>query len=116
MFKSAAVVGLLVVLTGCGDEPAARPVKEPTAKNPVNSEAIARAIEARLEKGAPLRVVVACPTDIEWKAGTTFRCLVKDPSGRSKARVTLGRSRDGVGGPSSGSGRTAQGEYVWTMD
>lgn len=116
MVRSAVVVGVLVVLTACGEEPAARPVQEPTAKDPVNSEAIARAIEARLENGVPLRVAVSCPRDIEWKAGTKFRCLVKDPDGTSRATVTLGKSGDGAGGPSSGSGRTAQGEYSWTLD
>ena len=116
MFRSALVVAVLVVLAGCGEEPAGPPVSEPTAKNPVNTEAIARAIERRLENGPPLRWVVSCPTDIEWKAGTRFRCLIKGPGRRLKATVTLGEATADSGNRRSGSGRTSQGEYSWSLN
>lgn len=108
------VLGALVLLSACGDEPKGPPVPEPTAKNPVNTRTIARAIESRLEDGAPLQVKVTCPADVNWRPGKTFTCLVKNPSGKSQATVTLGESLSGVGGPSSGSGRLDQGEYTWT--
>lgn len=118
MHKSATVVGALaVLLTACGQESSgARKGPTDTAKNPVDSRAIARAIDSRLEKGAPLRVRVSCPRDIEWEEGRTFRCLVKGPEGRSQAVVTLGETGDHPGGRSSGSGRTVQGEFSWTVD
>lgn len=116
MFKSAMFVGALAMLSACGQEPTDSPVEGPTAKNPVDTTAIARAIEARLERGVPLRVRVRCQSDIEWEPGQTFKCVVKSPDGRSKATVTLGEAGDAVGGPSSGTGRTAQGEYSWKLD
>ena len=116
MYRSALVVGVLVVLTGCGEEPAGPPVSAPTAKDPVNTESIARAIETRVEDGPPLRWVVSCPTDIEWRAGTSFKCLVKGPGRRLKATVTLGEATADSGNRSSGSGRTSQGEYSWSLN
>jgi hypothetical protein len=82
--SGALVLGLVWVLAGCGG----------TAKK-LDPGPVEKGIEFSIAQQSHQLLIVACPNDVDKKAGVTFKCSAIDAKGRQTAfRVT---QKDGSG-------------------